>query len=146
MFCFTTSPSKRKDAIRLGAHEVIVSTNPEEMKTHVGSFDFILDCVSAKHDINACLALLGVDGHLAIVGAPEKPLPVAVFNLIMGRNSFAGSMIGGIPETQMFNIRGQHGITSDIEMIRMAEINEAYERMLKSDMKYRFVINMKSLE
>lgn len=143
---FTTSPSKKEDAIRLGAHEVIVSTNPEEMAAHSGTFHFILDCVSAEHDINAYLGMLAVDGHLAIVGAPEKPLPVAVFSLILGRKSFSGSMIGGIRETQeMLDFCGQHGITSDIEMIRMDQINEAYERMLRSDVKYRFVIDMKSL-
>ena len=117
------------------------------MKAHTGSFHFILDCVSAEHDINAYLNMLAVDGHLVIVGAPGKPLPVAVFSLIVGRKSFAGSMIGGIPETQeMLDFCGQHGITSDIEMIRMEQINDAYERMLKSDVKYRFVIDMKSLQ
>ena len=144
---FTTSPSKKADAIRLGAHEVIVSRHPEEMKAHAGTFNFILDCVSAEHDINAYLDMLTVDGHLTIVGAPEKPLPVAAFSLIGGRKSFAGSMIGGIRETQeMLDFCGQHGIASDIEMIRMDQINEAYERMLKSDVKYRFVIDMASLK
>lgn len=144
---FTTSPSKKEDALRLGADEVIISTNPQEMEAHAGTFNFILDCVSAEHDINSYLSMLAVDGHLAIVGAPEKPLPVAAFSLIVGRKSFAGSMIGGIPETQeMLYFCGKHGITSDIEIIRMEEINEAYERMLKSDVKYRFVIDMKSLK
>lgn len=143
---FTTSPSKTADAIRLGAHEVVVSTDAEQMQAHTGTFDFILDCVSAEHDINAYLAMLAVDGHLAIVGAPEKPLPVSAFSLIVGRKSFAGSMIGGIAETQeMLDFCGEHGITCDIEMIRMDQINEAYERMLKSDVKYRFVIDMQSL-
>lgn len=144
---FTTSPSKKEDALRLGAHEVIVSRNADEMKAHTGTFDFILDCVSAEHDINAYLAMLAVDGNLTIVGAPEKPLPVAVFSLIVGRKSFSGSMIGGIPETQeMLDFCGQHGITCDIEMIRMDQINEAYERMLRSDVKYRFVIDMASMK
>ncbi|PTX92295.1 NAD(P)-dependent alcohol dehydrogenase [Opitutus sp. ER46] len=144
---FTTSPAKKPDALRLGAHDVIVSRQPEEMKAQAGTFDFILDCVSAEHDLNAYLAMLKVDGNLTIVGAPEKPLPVAVFSLIMGRRSFSGSMIGGIRETQeMLDFCGQHGITSDIEMIRMDQINEAYARMLKSDVKYRFVIDMASLK
>lgn len=144
---FTTSPSKKEDAIRLGAHEIVVSTNPDEMNAHIGTFDFILDCVSAEHDINAYLNQLKTDGHLTLVGAPEKPLPVAAFSLIGGRKSLAGSMIGGIPETQeMLDFCGEHGITSDIEMIRMDQINEAYERMLKSDVKYRFVIDMASLK
>jgi uncharacterized zinc-type alcohol dehydrogenase-like protein len=144
---FTTSPSKKVDALRLGAHEVIVSRNADEMQAHRGTFDFILDCVSAEHDINAYLAMLAVDGNLTIVGAPEKPLPVAVFGLIVGRKSFSGSMIGGIRETQeMLDFCGQHGITCDIEMIRMDQINEAYERMLRSDVKYRFVIDMASMK
>lgn len=143
---FTTSPSKKEDAIRLGAHEVIVSTNAEEMKAHTGSFDFILDCVSAEHDLNAYLAMLAVDGKMALVGAPENPLPVAAFSLISGRKSLAGSMIGSIGETQeMLDFCGEHNIISDIEMIRMDQINEAYERMMKSDVKYRFVIDMASL-
>ncbi len=143
---FTTSPSKKEDARRLGAHEIIVSSNAGEMKAHAGTFDFILDCVSAQHDIGAYLAMLAVDGNITLVGAPEKPLPVAAFSLIMGRKSLSGSMIGGIRETQeMLDFCGEHGITADIEMIRMDQINEAYERMLRSDVKYRFVIDMKSL-
>ncbi len=144
---FTTSPGKKADALRLGAHEVIVSSNAGEMAAHAGTFDFILDCVSAQHDINAYLNMLKVDGTVVLVGAPENPLPVSAFGLIMGRKSLAGSMIGGIAETQeMLDFCGQHGITSDIEMIRMDQINEAYERMLKSDVKYRFVIDMASLK
>ncbi len=144
---FTTSPSKTQDALRLGAHEVIVSKNAEEMKAHTGTFNFILDCVSAEHDINTYLGMLAPDGHLAIVGAPERPLPVAVFSLIVGRKSLAGSMIGGIPETQeMLDFCGEHGIVCDIEMIRMDQINEAYERMLRSDVKYRFVIDLGSMK
>jgi len=144
---FTTSPNKKDDAIRLGAHDVIVSKNPAEMAAQAGTFDFILDCVSAAHDINAYLNMLKPDGSLTLVGAPENPLPVAAFSLIGGRKSLSGSMIGGIPETQeMLDFCGKHGITADIEMIRMDQINEAYERMLKSDVKYRFVIDMASLK
>jgi uncharacterized zinc-type alcohol dehydrogenase-like protein len=143
---FTTSASKVEDARRLGAHEVVLSRDPAAMAAERGRFDFILDCVAAEHDINAYLALLKVDGALVQVGAPEKPLPVHVFSLIPQRRTFAGSMIGGIAETQeMLDFCAAHAITSDIEMIRMDEINEAYERMLKSDVKYRFVIDMASL-
>ena len=144
---FTTSPGKRDDALRLGAHEVVVSKNPDEMERHAGTFDFILDCVSADHDINAYIAQLAPDGNLTLVGAPEKPLPVASFGLIMGRKSLSGSPIGGLPETQeMLDFCGEHGIAADIELIRMDQINEAYERMLRSDVKYRFVIDMASLK
>jgi uncharacterized zinc-type alcohol dehydrogenase-like protein len=144
---FTTSPGKTEDAKRLGAHEVVVSKDEKQMAAHAGSFDFILDAVSAKHDINAYLNLLKRDGNLTLVGAPEKPMEVAAFPLIFKRRSFSGSLIGGLPETQeMLDFCGQHGITSDIEMIRMDQINDAYERMLKSDVKYRFVIDMKSLK
>jgi uncharacterized zinc-type alcohol dehydrogenase-like protein len=143
---FTTSPSKREDAIRLGAHEVVVSRHADEMAKHAGTFDFILDAVSAEHDLNAYLQMLTTDGNLTLVGAPEKPLPVSSFALIMGRKSLSGSLIGGLAETQeMLDFCGEHNITSDIEMIRMDQINEAYERMLKSDVKYRFVIDMASL-
>jgi uncharacterized zinc-type alcohol dehydrogenase-like protein len=144
---FTTSPAKRDDAIRLGAHEVVVSRHADEMAKHAGTFNFILDAVSAEHDINAYLSLLAPDGNLTLVGAPEKPLPVSSFALIMGRKSLSGSLIGGLAETQeMLDFCGEHNITSDIEMIRMDQINEAYERMLKSDVKYRFVIDMQSLK
>ncbi len=143
---FTTSPGKAADAKRLGAHEVVVSKDEVQMAAQAGSFDFILDAVSAEHDINAYLNLLKRDGHLVLVGAPEKPLPVQPFPLIFRRRSFSGSLIGGLPETQeMLDFCGRHGITCDIEMIRMDQINEAYERMLKSDVKYRFVIDMKTL-
>lgn len=143
---FTTSPSKTEDALRLGAHEVVLSKDPEQMKAHAGTFNFILDCVSAQHDLNTYLGMLKPDGALTLVGAPDKPLPVLSFSLILGRKSLSGSMIGGIPETQeMLDFCGEHGITADIEMIRMDQINEAYERMLKSDVKYRFVIDMASL-
>lgn len=143
---FTTSMNKIEDAKRLGAHEVVLSKDPDAMARETGRFDFILDAVSAPHDINAYLNLLKRDGTLVQVGAPEKPLPVSVFSLIFKRRAFAGSLIGGIPETQeMLDFCGVHGITSDIEMIRMDQINEAYERMIRSDVKYRFVIDMASL-
>ena len=143
---FTTSPNKVADAKRLGAHEVVVSKDEAQMAAQAGSFDLILDAVSAAHDINAYLNLLKHDGNLVLVGAPEKPLPVAALPLIFRRRSFSGSLIGGLPETQeMLDFCGQHNITSDIEMIRMDQINGAYERMLKSDVKYRFVIDMASL-
>ena len=143
---FTTSPRKTADAMRLGADEVIVSTDAEAMGKHGGSFDFILDAVSAEHDLNAYLHLLKLDGTMTLVGAPEKPAPIAAFNLIGGRRSLAGSAIGGIRETQeMLDFCGEKGITSDIEMIRIEQVNEAYERLLKGDVKYRFVIDMASL-
>lgn len=144
---FTTSPNKAADAQRLGAHEVVVSKNAEEMQKHARSFDFILDAVSAEHDLNAYLNLLKRDGTLTLVGAPEHPLPVAAFGFLMGRRSLAGSAIGGIRETQeMLDLCADHGITADIELIRMQQINEAYERLLKGDVKYRFVIDMASLK
>jgi len=144
---FTTSPGKTADAKRLGAHEVVVSRDETQMAAHAGTFDFILDTVSAKHDLNAYLNLLKRDGNLVLVGAPNEPLPVSAFGLIVRRRSFSGSLIGGLPETQeMLDFCGEHGIASDIEMIRMDQINEAYERMLKSDVKYRFVIDMASLK
>jgi uncharacterized zinc-type alcohol dehydrogenase-like protein len=144
---FTTSPNKKEDALRLGADEVIVSRNANEMQKHVGSFDFILDAVSAEHDLNAYLNLLGLDGNLTLVGAPAKPLGVSAFSLIMGRRNLSGSNIGGIPETQeMLDFCGQHNITADVEVIPIQKVNEAYERMLKSDVKYRFSIDMASLK
>ena len=144
---FTTSPNKVDDAKRLGAHEVVISKNADEMLKHAGSFHFILDCVSAQHDLNAYLSLLRRDGTMTLVGAPPDPAPVAAFNLIMGRHQLAGSGIGGIRETQeMLDFCAEHGMTSDIEMIRIQQINEAYERLLKGDVKYRFVIDMASLK
>ena len=144
---FTTSPSKVEDAKRLGADEVVISKNAEEMQQHFASFDFILDCVSAQHDINAYIALLKRDGNLTLVGAPEKPLPVAAFGLIFGRKSLSGSPIGGLAETQdMLDFCAEHNITADIELIGVDGVNEAYERMLKGDIKYRFVIDMASLK
>jgi alcohol dehydrogenase (NADP+) len=144
---FTTSPNKKDDAIRLGADEVVISKNADEMAKHAGSFDFILDAVSAEHNINAYLNLLARDGNITLIGAPEKPLPVAAFNLIMGRRSLSGSPIGGIRETQeMLDFCGKHNITSDVEIIPIQKINEAYDRLLKQDVKYRFSIDMASLK
>ena len=141
---FTTSPNKAEDARRLGAHEVIISKDTDAMAKHTASFDFILDTVSAEHDLNAYLALLKRDGTMTLVGAPPNPVPVAGFSLIMGRRQLAGSLIGGLPETQeMLDFCAERGIVCDIEMIRMQQVNEAYERMLKSDVKYRFVVDMK---
>lgn len=144
---FTTSPNKKDDALRLGADEVVVSKNADEMAGHAGSFDFILDCVAADHDINAYIGQLKRDGNITLVGAPEKPLPVAAFGLIFGRKSLSGSPIGGLPETQeMLDFCGRHNITADVEVIPIQKVNEAYERMLRSDVKYRFSIDMASLK
>src|SRR6266516_692056 len=144
---FTTSPGKNEDALRLGANKVVVSRNADEMNKHAGSFDFILDAVSADHDINAYINLLGVNGNLTLVGAPAEPLGVAAFGLIGRRRSLSGSMIGGIPETQeMLDFCGAHNITADVEVIPIQKVNEAYERLLKSDVKYRFSIDMASLK
>jgi alcohol dehydrogenase (NADP+) len=143
---FTTSPNKKEDAQRLGAHEVVVSKNQNEMDRHLASFDFILDTVSAKHDLNAYLALIKRDGTLTLVGAPPQPPNIEVFNLIFKRRQLAGSLIGGIPETQeMLDFCAEHKLTADVEVIPIQKINEAYERMLRSDVKYRFVIDMASL-
>src|SRR5215204_5816316 len=144
---FTTSPGKTEDAKRLGADEVVVSKNADEMKGHAGTFDMILDCVSADHDINAYLALVKTGGNLTLVGAPEKPLPVSAFALFFGNKTLGGSMIGGIAQTQeMLDFCGTHDITSDVEVIPIQRVNEAYERMLKGDVKYRFSIDMASLK
>jgi len=144
---FTTSASKKEDALRLGADEVVLSRNASEMQKHAGSFDFILDAVAADHDINAYINLLGRDGNITLVGAPEKPLPVSAFSLIMGRRSLSGSPIGGIAETQeMLDFCGEHNITADVEVIPIQMVNEAYERMVRSDVKYRFSIDMASLK
>ena len=144
---FTTSPNKTEDALRLGADEVVVSRNADEMEKHAGSFDFIIDCVAAPHDVNSYINLLARDGNLTMVGAPDKPLPVAVFGLIFQRRSFSGSPIGGLPETQeMLDFCGEHNITADVEVIPIQKINEAYERMHQSDVKYRFSIDMASLK
>jgi uncharacterized zinc-type alcohol dehydrogenase-like protein len=144
---FTTSPKKRDDALRLGADQVVVSSDANEMQKHLGSFDFVLDAVSADHDINVYLNMLRRDGHIVMLGAPEKPLAVSVFSLIMGRRSLSGSPIGGIGETQeMLDFCGKHSIVSDVEVIPIQKVNEAYDRLFKSDVKYRFSIDMASLK
>lgn len=144
---FTTSPGKKDDALRLGADEVVISRHSNEMAAHASSFDFILDAVSADHDIAAYINLLKRDGNLTLVGAPQKPLAVSAFGLIMARRSLSGSAIGGVAETQeMLDFCGQHQITSDVEIIPIQKINEAYDRLLKSDVKYRFSIDMASLK
>jgi len=143
---FTTSPNKAADAFRPGADEVIVSTDKAAMQKHAGSFNFILDAVSADHDVDAYLQLLKLNGTMTLVGAPSKPAAVPAFSLIMRRRRLSGSAIGGIRETQeMLDFCGEKGITSDIELIRIQQINEAYQRLLKGDVKYRFVIDMASL-
>jgi uncharacterized zinc-type alcohol dehydrogenase-like protein len=144
---FTTSPNKKDDALRLGADEVVISRDVNEMAKHAGSFDFILDAVAAEHDVNSYLSLLRRDGHMCLVGAPEKPFPVSSFNLIIGRKSLSGSLIGGIAETQeMLDFCGKHNITADVEVIPIQKVNEAYERLVKADVKYRFSIDMASLK
>jgi len=144
---FTTSPGKKEDALRLGAHEVIISTNAEEMQQHAGTFNFILDTIAADHDINVYINMLGRDGNITLVGAPDKPLAVSAFALLLGRRSLSGSIIGGIAETQeMLDFCGENNITSDVEVIPIQKVNEAYERLLRSDVKYRFSIDMASLK
>ena len=143
---FTTSPGKKEDALRLGADEVVISRNENEMRRHAGSFDFILDTVSAQHDINADISQLAPCGNLTLVGAPEKPLAVGAFGLIIGRRSLSGSNIGSIPETQeLLDFCGAHDITADVEVIPIRKVDEAYERLVKSDVQYRFSIDMASL-
>ena len=144
---FTTSPGKAEDAKRLGAHDVVVSKNAAEMQKHADSFDFILNTVSAPHNLDSFLTLLKRDGTMCMVGVPEHPHPSpSVGNLVFKRRRLAGSLIGGIPETQeMLDFCAEHNIVSDVEMIPMQKINDAYERMLRSDVKYRFVIDMASL-
>jgi uncharacterized zinc-type alcohol dehydrogenase-like protein len=144
---FTTSPGKAEDAKRFGAHEVVVSKNEEEMKAHALSFDFILDTVSAKHDLDAYLELLKRDGTLCLLGVPPEPIPLGAFSIIRWRHRLTGSLIGGIAETQeMLDFCAERGITCDIEKIKIDYINKAYERMIKSDVKYRFVIDIASLK
>ncbi len=144
---FTTSPNKAGDAVRLGADEVVVSKNQAEMRKHAASFDFILDAVSAPHDLTAYLNLLKRDGTLTLVGAPPDPASIPAFTLIGKRRQLAGSAIGGIRETQeMLDFCAEHGITSDVEVIPIQQINAAYDRLLKGDVKYRFVIDMASLK
>lgn len=143
---FTTSPNKKEDAIKLGAHTVIVSKNKDEMAAQKASFDFILDTVSADHDISTYLNLLKVDGSMVMVGLPEKHQELNIGSLIFGRKNLAGSLIGGIKETQeMLDFCAEHNLLADVEIIPIQKINEAYERVLKSDVKYRFVIDMSSL-
>jgi uncharacterized zinc-type alcohol dehydrogenase-like protein len=143
---FTTSPAKIEDGLRLGAHEVVVSSDAAAMAKHAWSFDLIVDCVSADHDVSALMNLLALDGTLAFVGAPAQPLSVGAFDLLDGRRRLAGSGIGSIAETQeMLDYCAVHGITSDIEPIAIEQINEAYERMLRGDVRYRFVIDLASL-
>jgi alcohol dehydrogenase (NADP+) len=144
---FTTSPNKKEDAKRLGAHEVVISKNADEMAKHAGSFDFILDTVSAEHNVNSYLDLIKLDGTLAMVGASPTPFQLAVSSLLFRRRSMAGSIIGGIRETQeMLDFCGEHNITADIELIKIQQINEAFDRLARSDVKYRFVIDMASLK
>ena len=144
---FTTSPNKKEDALRLGADEVVISRNTEEMRKHKGSFDFILDAVSAEHDINSYIRLLRRDGNITVVGAPDKPFAVPAFSLISKRLSISGSPIGGIAETQeMLDFSGKHNITADVEVIPIQKVNEAYDRLSKADVKYRFSIDMTSLK
>jgi alcohol dehydrogenase (NADP+) len=144
---FSTSPDKKEDALRLGANEMVISRNADDMQKHAGSFDFILDAVSADHDMSVYINLLRRDGNLTLVGVPEKPLGVSAFALIMGRRSLSGSLIGGMPETQeMLDFCGRHNITADVEVIPIQKVNEAYERLRKSDIKYRFSIDMASLK
>jgi uncharacterized zinc-type alcohol dehydrogenase-like protein len=144
---FTTSPNKKNDAFRLGADDVIVSTDDDQMNKHAGSFDFILDAVSAEHDINVYIQLLRRDGNITLVGAPDKPNSISGFGLLFKRRSISGSLIGGIAETQeMLDFCGKHNITADVEVIPIQKVNEAYERLLKSDVKYRFSIDMASLK
>jgi uncharacterized zinc-type alcohol dehydrogenase-like protein len=143
---FTTSPGKTADGLRLGANEVVMSRDADAMAAHTGSFDLILDTVSATHDINAYLSLLKRDGKLILVGAPELPMAVSAFPLLLGRRTLAGSLIGGLAETQeMLDFCAEHAVTADIELIDMAQVNEAYTRLLNSDVKYRFVIDMASI-
>jgi uncharacterized zinc-type alcohol dehydrogenase-like protein len=144
---FTTSPGKEDDAKRLGADEVVLTRDPENLKKLAGSFDFLLDTVSAPHDLNVYLSLLRRDGHMVLVGVPEKPAEVEAFSLALKRASLSGSAIGGIAETQeMLDFCAEHGIVSDIELTPIQKVNEAYDRMLKNDVKYRFVIDMASLK
>ncbi len=143
---FTTSAGKEADAKRLGADEVVLSKDPDAMARQKSSFDFLLDCVSAPHDLNAYLGLLKLDGTLCQVGLPEQPLPVSAFSLITNRRRLAGSMIGGMAETQeMLDYCAEHDIVSDIEMVGVDKLNEAYDRVVKSDVKYRFVIDLATL-
>lgn len=143
---FTTSPGKRDDALALGADEVVISRDAAQMKAKAGSCHFILDTVSAPHDVNAYLGLLRYDGMMTLVGLPTEPMEIPAASLVLGRRALGGSLIGGIAETQeMLDFCGEHGITADVEVIPMQQVNAAYERLLNSDVKYRFSIDMASL-
>lgn len=145
-YVITTSPGKAADAQKLGAVGVVVSRDAADMQKHAGSFDFILSTISAQYDVNAYLNLLKRDGTMVVVGAPDKPNELHMFSMILGRKTLAGSLIGGIKETQeMLDFCGEHNIVSEVEMIDIKDINTAYERMMKSDVRYRFVIENKSL-
>jgi uncharacterized zinc-type alcohol dehydrogenase-like protein len=147
VYVLTTSERKRADALRLGAHEVLLSRDAASLAQHAGRFDFLLDTVSADHDVNSLLPLLRRDGNLTLVGAPPNPLAVSSFGLIFGRRNISGSNIGGIAETQeLLDFCGAHGITADVEVIAIQQVNEAYERLLRGDVKYRFCIDMASLQ
>ena len=143
---FTTSAGKEADARRLGAHHVVISKDAEAMKKEKSKYDFILDCVSAPHDLNEYLGLLRLNGTLCQVGLPDKPLPVSAFAMVTNRRSMSGSMIGGMPETQeMLDYCAEHDIVSDIELIGFDKVNEAYDRVVAADVKYRFVIDLATL-
>ena len=145
-YVITSSSNKKTDALKLGATGIVLSKDENDMAKHAGSFDFILSTISAPYDINSYLALVKRDGKMVVIGAPEKPSELILFSLIMGRKTVAGSLIGGIKETQeMLDFCGKNNITSEVEMINIQDINKAYDRMLKSDVRYRFVIDMKSL-
>ena len=144
---FTTSPNKKDGALSLGADEVVLSRDADQMNKHAGSFDFILDAVSAEHDVNAYIQLLSRDGNITLIGGVDKPHAISAFGLLFKRRSISGSLIGSIAETQeMLNFCGKHNITADVEVIPIQKVNEAYERLLKSDVKYRFSIDMASLK
>ena len=144
---FTTSTNKKEDALRLGADDVVISRNTDQMSKHVGSFDFILDAVSAEHDINAYIQLLGRDGNITIIGSPNKPYAVSAISLLLKRRSLSGTLIGGIAETQeMLDFCGKNNITADVEIIPIQKVNEAYDRLSLADVKYRFSIDMASLK
>jgi len=144
---FTTNLRKREDALKLGADEVVLSSDANAMNAHTNSFDFIIDCAAAPHSVDPYTALLKQDATMCLVGLPDQPPAVSIFNLIGRRLSVAGSMIGGMPETQqMLDYCGEHSIVSEVEVIPIQQINEAYERMLKQDVKYRFVIDISSLK
>jgi uncharacterized zinc-type alcohol dehydrogenase-like protein len=144
---FTTSPNKKEDALRLGADDVVISRDTVQMNKHASSFDFILDAVSAEHDVNAYIQLLRRDGNITLVGAPDRPHAVSAFGLLFKRRSLSGSIIGSIAETQeMLDFCGKHNITADVEIIPIQKVNEAYDRLSKADVKYRFSIDMASLK